>query len=101
MEHPSNLVPRSALGKAVGLNHLTARYWARLAHEGRGPSYYLIAGEARYDLDEVVAWLRSCRVVPAAPATPAHAPAKTSPRRRRGRPTKTEQAARRRSGGEG
>lgn len=94
------LIERRFLGKSIGLPNLTAAYLAKLAHASRGPAYYIISGRAFYDHDETMAWIRSCRVDPAAKTEAVPAP--PPPPRHRGRPTKAEQASRRRStGGEG
>jgi len=100
MPQEVTLFDRQSLGKSIGLPTLTPVYLARLAYFGRGPAYYIVNGRAFYDRDEVLAWIRSCRVDPATKAAPAPVPAPEP--RRRGRPTKAEQASRRRStGGEG
>ena len=100
MPAPSTLIDRRSLGKSIGLPHLTSAFWAKKAHTCCGPAYYIIAGRAYYDPSEVMDWIRSCRVDPAERKVVAPTPEPTP--RRRGRPTKAEQAARRRaSNGEG
>lgn len=99
MLNPS-LIDRQSLGKSIGLPHLKSAFWAKLAHQGRGPAFFLIGNRAYYDPAECRSWIESCRVDPAERKVVAPAPEPTP--RRRGRPTKAEQAARRRSSnGEG
>jgi hypothetical protein len=74
---------------------------AHLAHTGRGPRYVLVGGQAWYEISDIQTWLeQNKRIGPALvdkDGQGRHADSRfDTPRTKRGRPTKAEQARRRR-----